>query len=88
MKVKNILIKITKFSANLISKSYYLTQVARWVVQIYDNDQNADMQINGEIKLQSLMSSRTGANGVIVDVGANVGDWSVALVGGATKVAS
>ena len=40
------------------------------------------MQINGEIKLQSLMSSWTGANGVIFDVGANVGDWSVALIGG------
>lgn len=37
--------------AKLFAKSYYLTQIARRVVQIYDNDCNPDIKTNGELLL-------------------------------------
>lgn len=60
--------------ARLFSKSYYLTQIARRVVQIYDNDCNPDMQTNGELLLIKQIVARRN-NGVFFDVGANKGDW-------------
>lgn len=86
--MKNLLIKLVYIFANLVSKSYYLTQIARRVVQVYDNDGNADMEKNGEKKLQQLIASSSDADSIFVDVGSNVGDWSAALiVGGGIQVA-
>lgn len=71
--------------AELLSKSYHFTKLARLVVSVYDNDANADMYKNGEFKLLNLISSlsvreESSENCVFVDVGANVGDWSAALI--------
>ena len=76
---------LTRSLAALMSKSYYLTKFARLVVSVYDNDANADMYKNGEFKLLNLISSistrgESGENSIFVDVGANVGDWSAALI--------
>ena len=49
--MKYLLLKLTEYFVNFTSKSYYLTEVARRVVQSYDNDGNADMEKNGEKKL-------------------------------------
>lgn len=67
--------------ANIVSKSYHLTQIARRIVQVYDNDCNDDMEKNGEKKLLQLIASSSGVDSVFMDVGANVGDWSAALIG-------
>jgi hypothetical protein len=66
--------------AKLFSKSYYLTQIARRVVQIYDNDCNPDMQTNGELLLIKQIVARRN-NGVFFDVGANKGDWCAEILG-------
>ena len=69
--------------AGLISKSYYFTKFARLVVRSYDNDSNFDMYKNGEFKLLNLILSikrASGSSSVFVDIGANVGDWSAALI--------
>lgn len=66
--------------ASVLAKSYYLTQLARLVVQIYDNDQNANMYKNGEVRLVKHVLRNRPRNAVFVDVGANKGDWSEALV--------
>jgi FkbM family methyltransferase len=61
--------------ARVFSHSYYSTQIARRVVQIYDNDGNADMKKNGEFFLLKLIT-KIRSQGVFFDVGANNGDWS------------
>lgn len=66
--------------ARLFSKSYYLTQIARRVVQFYDNDCNPDMQTNGELLLIKQIVARRN-NGVFFDVGANKGDWCAEVLG-------
>jgi|GEM_PF-5255806 len=74
---------LTRPLAALVSKSYYFTKFVRLVVSVYDNDANADMYKNGEFKLVNLISSiyeGGGESSVFVDVGANVGDWSAALI--------
>lgn len=86
MNMKNLLIKLTEYFVNVASKSYYLTEVARRMVQVYDNDCNADIEKNGEKKLQQLIASSSDADSIFVDVGANVGDWSAALIGGGMQV--
>ena len=58
--------------ARLFSKSYYVTQIARRVSQLYDNDCNPDMQTNGELLLIKQIVSRR-KNGVFFDIGANKG---------------
>ena len=58
-----------------LSKSYYASQVARRVVQLFDNDDNADMYRNGEFRLLKEIIARR-QKGIVVDVGANRGDWS------------
>jgi FkbM family methyltransferase len=61
--------------AGALSRNYYVTQVARRIVQLYDNDGNADMRVNGErLLLQTVIAMRPA--GVLFDVGANRGDWS------------
>ena len=66
--------------AGILAQSYYMTQFARMVVKSYDNDCNADMHRNGESRLQGVVSSLSDVDSVFVDVGANVGEWSAALV--------
>jgi len=77
-----MLIQVAYVFANFASGSYFLTQFARRVVQVYDNDCNADMEKNGERMLQNLIASTSDGNSVFFDVGANVGDWSAALIKG------
>lgn len=79
--IKILLNRLVNVFVGVISKSYYLTQIARRVVQAYDNDCNAEMEKNGEKKLLQLIASSSDANSVFMDVGANVGDWSAALIG-------
>lgn len=71
--------------ARVMARSYSVTQFARYVVREHDNDCNADMEKNGERNLQKLIASSSTANSVFVDVGANVGDWSAALIGGVCR---
>jgi hypothetical protein len=66
--------------AMLISKSNYLTEIARRAVRTYDNDANDNREKNGEKKLQKLIASSSDSNSLILDVGANVGDWSADLI--------
>lgn len=67
--------------ARFLARSYYITQLARLVVASYDNDGNGDMNTNGEAWLLKVISSKMKNSSTFVDVGANVGDWSSALVG-------
>lgn len=53
--LKSIVLNST---AKLLATSYYLTQIARRVVQIYDNDCNPDIRINGELLLIKLIVAR------------------------------
>lgn len=76
IKVKSFVLNST---ANLFAKSYYLTQIARRVVQVYDNDCNGDMQTNGELLLiRRIVKLRE--HGIFFDVGANRGDWSAKVI--------
>ncbi len=68
------------FCVNIVARSLYLVKFAREVVRVYDNDCNADMERNGERKLLNFLCSKGNKGSVFVDVGANVGDWSEALV--------
>ncbi len=65
--------------ARTVSNSYYLTQIARRIVQVYDNDCNADMKTNGELLLLKLIVALRN-DGVFFDVGANRGDWSAEVL--------
>lgn len=49
---------LTNSLARLMSKSYYFTQFARVVVKNHDNDGNANMFKNGEVKVLKLILSR------------------------------
>lgn len=71
---------IASFVASVLAKSYYLTQLARLVVQIYDNDQNANMYKNGEVRILKHILRNRHKDAVFVDAGANKGDWSETLV--------
>jgi FkbM family methyltransferase len=66
--------------AKIFSNSYLITQFARMVVQIYDNDQNSDIRKNGELKLLTHLVTISNNHSQFVDVGANVGDYSTELV--------
>lgn len=75
-RVKSFVLNST---AGLLAKSYYLTQIARRVVQIYDNDCNPDIKTNGELLLiKCIVALRR--NGIFFDVGANRGDWSAEVI--------
>lgn len=69
----------------MLSRSYYVTQLARKVVQIYDNDCNGDMHRNGETRVQRLVASMSDEQSVFFDVGSNVGEWSEALLSAGAK---
>jgi FkbM family methyltransferase len=71
--------------SRILSRSYYVTQLARKVVQIYDNDCNGDMNTNGEARLQRVIASLTTSESVVMDVGANVGEWSAAWIATGAK---
>jgi FkbM family methyltransferase len=61
-----------------LAKSELAVRLSRRVVQTYDNDQNFDMWENGEMNLlRRVMAGK--AEGVVIDTGANVGDWSLAV---------
>lgn len=62
-----------------LASSKWSVKLARCVVQNHDNDCNADMHLNGELHvLRRLLSIQKMKSPVVVDVGANVGEWSVA----------
>ncbi|TSA58512.1 MAG: FkbM family methyltransferase [Methylophilaceae bacterium] len=66
----------------LLASSKWVVKLARCVVRNHDNDCNADMQVNGELLvLRRLLSSPRTKYPVVVDVGANVGEWSAAAAG-------
>ena len=71
--------RIATFVAYGLSKSYYMTEMARKVVRAYDNDCNADIKTNGELLLLKLIVSLRNT-GTIFDVGANRGDWSAEVL--------
>jgi FkbM family methyltransferase len=75
-----IITTILKSLTKILSKSYYITQAAREIVRIYDNDGNADIEKNGEKGLLKYFTKLTDENSIVIDVGANVGDWSGALI--------
>ena len=66
--------------ANLFAKNYYATEFARMIVQIFDNDQNPVFKENGELKLLTHLVSISDTESNFVDVGANVGDYSMELI--------
>lgn len=72
--------RVAELIASLLSANYYVTQFARMVVRNYDNDCNGDIDTNGERTVQKEIVAASSPESVFFDVGANVGDWSVALV--------
>ncbi len=72
--------KLINLIAGILSKSYYITQLSRYIVRTYDNDCNECMTANGEEKTLQMVLSISGNNGVVIDVGANLGDWSSMLI--------
>lgn len=78
--MSNIKPIIGKFLATLCTKSYKVTQFARLVVQIYDNDRNADFKENGELKILSHMTHLGDNHSIFIDVGANIGNYSIELI--------
>ena len=78
--------KIIAFMICQFAKSNFFIKVARELVRVYDNDCNADMEKNGERFLQNFLTAKASPTSVYVDVGANVGDWSEALVLGGGRI--
>ena len=78
--MKFILKKLAAPVASLCARSYLLTQFARLVVQIRDNDCNPEIERNGESLIQAAIVSASTSASIFIDVGANVGDWSASLV--------
>lgn len=76
-----ILKSVAEAVAGLLAKNYYLTQFARMVVRAYDNDCNGDIESNGEMLVQKRIVAASTPDSVFLDVGANVGDWTAALIG-------
>lgn len=68
-----------EFLAQLVAKSPLLVKFSRRVCQFSDNDSNPNMLSNGEFRLLELLASEIGNDKVIIDVGANSGDWSFAV---------
>jgi FkbM family methyltransferase len=56
-----------------------MVKFSRRVCQFYDNDSNPNMFTNGEFRLLKLIAKSLDQNKVILDVGANVGSWSLAV---------
>lgn len=71
---------LNDFLPKLFAKSYYVTQLCRRIVQVYDNDQNVIFKENGELNLLTHITKISDRESVFIDVGANVGDYSVELV--------
>jgi FkbM family methyltransferase len=71
-----------QFLAKLFARSFYITQLSRRIVQIYDNDQNNIFKENGELKLLTHLTRISNSESIFFDVGANVGDYSIELIKG------
>ena len=78
--MKKIAVYLASIISKILSRSYYITQLARDIVRRYDNDCNADIKTNGEKALIQRIVKLTDIDSVIVDVGANVGDYSSLIV--------
>ncbi len=61
-----------------LAKSYRLVNFCISLVQFNFNDSNSDFYTNGEYLLMKKLNHLIGG-GVILDIGANVGDWSLML---------
>ncbi len=68
------------FLSKLFAKSYYVTQLSRQIVQVYDNDQNGIFKENGELKLLIHITKISNSESVFIDVGANIGDYSIEII--------
>jgi len=79
-KIKTLRSRIANQMAYGLSRSYYITQMARKIVRAYDNDSNGDIKTNGELLLLKLIVSLRN-KGTLFDVGANRGDWSAEALG-------
>ena len=66
--------------AKLFAKNYYAAEFARMIVQIFDNDRNPVFKENGELKLLTHLVIISDTESNFVDVGANVGDYSMELI--------
>lgn len=66
--------------ARVLGKSYFISELARLVVNVFDNDLNPDMQKNGEFALLKFIIKLLDEDSNIVDVGSNVGEYSLKAV--------
>ena len=78
--MKKLKIFLVKLFAKNLSKSYYVTQLSREVVRFYDNDQNEDMNVNGELKTLTHLVKQSNNENIFIDVGSNKGDYSINLI--------
>ena len=63
--------------ARVLGKSYFISELARLVVRVFDNDLNLDMYKNGEFSLLKSLIKILDKDSNIVDVGSNVGEYSL-----------
>lgn len=62
-----------------LAKSSRLVNFCISLLQINFNNSNTDFYTNGEYLLMKKLNHLIGGRGVILDIGANVGDWSLML---------
>ena len=66
--------------ARILAKSFYISQLARLVVKLYDNDGNTHIRDNGELLLLKYLVKLSNNQSVVFDIGANIGDYSSELI--------
>lgn len=66
--------------ARILAKSFYISQLARLVVKLYDNDGNTHIRDNGELLLLKYLVKLSNNQSVVFDIGANIGDYSIELI--------
>jgi FkbM family methyltransferase len=72
--------------SRILAKNYYVSEVCRIVVGIYDNDMNGvDIKNNGELKVLRHLVKKSENDDVFFDVGANIGLYSVELINAGLK---
>lgn len=68
--------KTTLKLLSFLAQNYYFVQACRYIVQAYDNDCNADIVNNGELKLIQALCEISTEEDLFIDIGANKGDYS------------
>jgi len=71
---------VFEYLAKWFAKSRIFCALSQRTLQISHNDSNVDMHTNGERVLMKTIMPLLDKSSVVIDVGCNIGDWSMMIV--------